>query len=196
MAKKSLRMGRRDRHKVRVKRAAHLLFFKHHKRPGVWGWELKKAVGSDYLKVLDVLDDLLSSLDLRVNKVFETEEDGENPDKARFYITLKGTLTPSEAKMCGWRIDDLAALGVTIAYIISKEGKASRKEIESLLKNKLPEWRVEQNINRYIRLGYISEDDSGNLYLDWRTNVEVDKKSLMDLLLLAKVEDETSGGEE
>ncbi|RLI21738.1 hypothetical protein DRO47_03465 [Candidatus Bathyarchaeota archaeon] len=109
---------------------------------------------------------------------------------------MKGTLTPSEAKMCGWRIDDLAALGVIIAYIISKEGKASRKEIESLLKNKLPEWRVEQNINRYIRLGYISEDDSGNLYLDWRTNVEVDKKSLMDLLLLAKVEDETSGGEE
>ncbi|MCD6529949.1 hypothetical protein J7L06_06650, partial [Candidatus Bathyarchaeota archaeon] len=75
MAKKSLRMKRKDRHRLRVKKAAHLLFFKHHKKPGVWGWELKKAVGSDYLKVLDVLDDLLSSLDLRVNKVFETEED-------------------------------------------------------------------------------------------------------------------------
>ncbi|MEM2875512.1 MAG: hypothetical protein QXL67_00960 [Candidatus Bathyarchaeia archaeon] len=197
MEKKSLRLKGKEKHQVKIKKAAHLLLFKHHTRPGVWGWELKKAVGNDYPKVLEVLDDLLSNLDLRVSKVFESEETSEDLDKARFYITLRGDLSPSEAKMCGWRIDDLAALGVIVTHIISKEGKASRVEVEKLLRTKLPDWQVEKNIRRFIRLGYISEDDAGNLYLDWRTNVEVDKKSLIDLLLLASAKgSELDGGTE
>jgi hypothetical protein len=85
--------------------------------------------------------------------------------------------------MIGWRIDDLAGLATTIAYVISKRGKAPRKEIEELLRDKLPGWKVGFNIDRYIRYGYLTQDESGQLYLDWRTRAEVDEKALIDLIL-------------
>jgi hypothetical protein len=174
----------------KLKRATHLLFYKRHQKPGVKGWELRKALGSDYPKVLKLLDDYLKTLDLQVNTVFEEEKTLEKPtseqlDRARFYITLRGELTPKETKMVGWRIDDLAGLAVTVSYIISKQGKAPRKEVEELLREKLPGWKVGLNIDRYIRYGYLAEDDSEQLYLDWRTRTEVDQKALIDLLLRA-----------
>ncbi|RJS81163.1 hypothetical protein CW707_04105, partial [Candidatus Bathyarchaeota archaeon] len=111
----------------KMKRAVHLLFYKRHTKPGVKGWELRKALGADYPKVLKILDNYLKALDLQVKTVFEGEKPVEKPtleqlDKARFYITLRGDLTPKEAKMIGWRIDDLAGLAITIAYVISKKG--------------------------------------------------------------------------
>jgi len=39
------------------------------------------------------------------------------------------------------------------------------------------------NIDRYIRAGYLSQDENRQLYLDWRTRAEVDEKALVDLLL-------------
>jgi hypothetical protein len=165
-----------------------LLFYKRHKKPGVKGWELRKALGSDYPKVLKLLDDYLKNLDLQVNTVFEDEKTPEKPspeqlDRARFCITLRGEITPKEAKMVGWRIDDLAGLAITISYVISKRGKAPRKEVEELLRSKLPGWKVGVNVDRYIRYGYLAEDESEELYLDWRTRAEVDQKALIDLIL-------------
>jgi len=171
-----------------IKRAAHLLFYRRHKKPGVKGWELRRRLGSDYPKVLKILDAHLESLDLQIKTVF----DGENPsgeptleqlDKARFYVTLRGGITPKETKMMGWRIDDIAGLATAISYIISKKGKAPREEVENLLSNKLPGWRVDINMNRYIRSGYLAEDENRQLYLDWRTRAEIDQKTLVDLLL-------------
>jgi len=174
----------------KIKRAAHLLFFKRHRKPGVKGWELKKKIGSDYPKVLEILNRHIEKLDLQIKTVFEekgTSEPGvpsrENLDKARFYVTLKGGLTPKETKMMGWRIDDIAGLAITITYIISRKGKAPREEVEKLLKEKLPGWRAEINLNKYIRTGYIAEDENGQLYLDWRTRAEVDQKELLNILL-------------
>ena len=172
----------------KLKRATHLLFYKRHMRPGVKGWELRKALGSDYPKVLKVLDDYLKALDLQVRTVFEEEKAVENPsleqlDRARFYITLRGEITPKEAKMVGWRIDDLAGLAITISYIISKRGKAPRKEVEELLREKLPGWKVGLNVDRYVRYGYLNEDENEQLYLDWRTRAEVDQKVLIDLIM-------------
>jgi len=172
----------------KMKRAVHMLFYRRHKKPGVKGWELRKALGADYPKVLKILDDYLKSLDLQVKTVFEEEKFKENPtledlDKARFYVTLRGELTPKEAKMIGWRIDDLAGLAITVAYIISKRGKVPRKEVEELLRDKLPGWKVDVNIDRYIRYGYLTQDENEQLYLDWRTRAEVDQKALMDMLL-------------
>jgi len=172
----------------KIKRAVHMLFYRRHKKPGVKGWELRKALGSDYPKVLKILDDYLKALDLQVKTVFEEEKAVEKPsledlDKARFYITLRGDLTPKEAKMIGWRIDDLAGLAITIAYIISKKGKVPRKEVEELLRDKLPGWKVGLNIDRYIRYGYLTQDENEQLYLDWRTRAEVDQKALIDLIL-------------
>ena len=88
--------------------------------------------------------------------------------------------------MIGWRIDDLAGLAIAIAYIISKKGQAPRKEVEELLSEKLPGWKVGLNIDRYVRYGYLQEDDNELLYLDWRTRAEVDEKALINLLLSAE----------
>jgi len=92
-------------------------------------------------------------------------------------------LPSKDAKMMGWRIDDIAGLATAISYIISKKGKAPREEVNDLLRTKLPGWRVDMNLNRYIRSGYLAEDENGQLYLDWRTRAEVDQKALVDLLL-------------
>lgn len=172
----------------KLKRATHMLFYKRHAKPGVKGWELRKTLGSDYPKVLKILDDYLKALDLQVKTVFEEGKEVEKPsleqlDRARFLITLRGDLTPKEAKMVGWRIDDLAGLAITIAYIISKKGQSPRKDVEELLREKLPGWKVGINIDRYVRYGYLAQDESGQLYLDWRTRAEVDQKALIDLLL-------------
>ena len=104
-------------------------------------------------------------------------------NRARFYVTAKGDLSEKDSKMMGWRIDDVAGLAITISYIISKKGKSPRDEVEDLLRTKVPEWRVEMNINRYIKAGYLGEDDYGQLYLDWRTRAEVDQKAFIGMLL-------------
>jgi hypothetical protein len=178
-----------------------MLFFMRHQKPGVKGWELHKALGADYPKVLEVLDDYLKSLDLQVKIVFEEEKTPtEKPslevlDKARFYVTLRGDLTPKESKMIGWRIDDLAGLAIAISYIISKKGQASRKDLEDLLGEKIPGWKVGLNVDRYIRYGYLTQDDSQQLFLDWRTRAEVDQKSLIDMLLNAERQTKLSSKE-
>jgi len=171
-----------------MKRAVHMLFYRRHRKPGVKGWELRKVLGSDYPKVLKIVDDYLKALDLQIKTVFEEEKQVEKPsleelDKARFYVTLRGELTPKEAKMIGWRIDDLAGLATTIAHVISKKGKAPRKEVEEMLREKLPGWKVGFNIDRYIRYGYLTQDENEQLYLDWRTRAEVDQKALINMLL-------------
>jgi hypothetical protein len=176
----------------KMKRATHMLFYRRHQKPGVKGWELQKALGADYPKVLEVLDDYLKSLDLQVKTVFEEEKTPvgkptlEELNRARFYVTLRGELTPKESKMIGWRIDDLAGLAVAISYIISKKGQAPRKDVEELLSEKLPGWKVGINIDRYIRYGYLQDDENDQLYLDWRTRAEVDEKALINLLLNAE----------
>lgn len=184
-------LKKKDLYASKVKRAAHLLFFRRHRKPGVKGWELHKRLGADYPKVLGILDSFLEKLDLQVKTVFEAETPKEKPsleelDKARFYITLRGSLTPKETKMMGWRIDDIAGLAITISSIISKKGKAPRDEVEQLLRDKLPGWRVEINIDRYIRSGYLAEDENRQLYLDRRTRAEIDESALIKLLLGAE----------
>jgi len=185
---------RRGVYASKMKRATHMLFYRRHQKPGVKGWELRKALGADYPKVLEVLDDYLKSLDLQVKTVFEEEKTPvakpslEELDKARFYVTLRGELTPKETKMIGWRIDDLAGLATAISYIISKKGQAPRIEVEKLLGEKLPGWKVGLNIDRYVRYGYLQQDDKEQLYLDWRTRAEVDEKALIDLLLSSETQ--------
>lgn len=183
------RIERKTYYSRKIKGAVRLLFYRHHRKPGVKGWELRRGLGSDYPKVLDVLDNHLENLGLQVKTIFEGEKNVEKPtleqlDKARFYITLREGITSKETKLIGWRVDDIAGLAIAISFIISKRGKAPRKEVEELLRNKLPSWRVDVNMGRYIRSGYLTEDENGYLYLDWRTKAEVDQKALIDLLLI------------
>lgn len=188
MEKPPARLKRKALYSRKIKKATHLLFYKRHRKPGVKGWELRRSLGSDYSKVIRLLDSYLEKLDLQVKTVYEGEKPVEKPtsaqlDKARFYVTLRGTITPKETKLCGWRIDDIAGLAMTVSYVISKKGKAPREDIEELLRDKLPGWRVDINLDRYIRAGYLAEDENSQLYLDWRTRAEVDQKTLVNVLL-------------
>ena len=171
----------------KIKKATQLLFYKRHQKPGVRGAELHKALGAEYPKVLDLLDDYLKPLDLQVKVIFEEEKTPDKPtveelDKARFYVASRGELQTKD-KLMGWRIDDFAGLAITISYIISKKGQAPRKDVEKLLSEKMPNWKIGLNIERYIRYGYLAQDDKGALMLDWRTRAEVDQKALINMLL-------------
>jgi len=171
----------------KVKQAVQLLFFKHHRLPGVRGWELRQGLGPEWLAVLDVLDSQLKPLDLQVTRVFDDPELYAEPTRAqladgRYYITSRGTVAQRTAKTIGWRIDDIAGLAVSVAYLISKQGKAPRRDVEKVLEEKLPGWRAKMNIDRYIQQGYLGEDE-GVLFLDWRSRAEIDQKKLVDLIL-------------
>jgi hypothetical protein len=175
----------------RVKRAAHMLFFKRGRVPGARSWELKTGLGKEYLKVLDQLDENLKDLDLEVKKVesqslsdYRPSLDGE--DETRYFVRLKGTLTPREARMTGWRIDNLAALAACMSLIVSKQGKSERKEVEQIIGEKIGRWRALTLTDAFLRSGYLEEDEEGLLKLGWRTRAELDLESLMMLIAESK----------
>jgi len=182
------RVSRAERaYSRKVKDAVHILFFTHHRLPGVRGWELRQELGPDWLQVVDVLDEQLKLLDLRVTRVLDDPDIIEPTTSqladARFYVTMRGTVDQKTAKSIGWRIDDIAGLAVSIAYIISKQGKAQRGDVEKILSDKLPGWRVKMNIDKYIEQGYLGQDDRGTLHMGWRSRAEIDQKQLVDLVV-------------
>ena len=169
----------------KLRKAAHLILFQHHRYPGAKGWELRKVVGKDYMKVIKLLKERLSELGLDIKIVSEEGEDVESLsemqlDKARFYIVSKHPLTLSEASLAGWRLDSLAILAAAIAFIASRHGKAPKKEVEKMLSEKFPEWKVSMELDRFIKRGYLAEDEEGMVYLGWRTKAEVDLKALLE----------------
>ena len=176
----------------KVKRAAHMLFFKRGRVPGARSWELKTGFGKGYAKVLEQLDETLKDLDLEVKKVDPQivsdykprPDDGE--EESRYFVRLKGTLAPKEARLCGWRIDNLAALAASLALVVSKQGKSERKEIETVIGNKAGRWRALTLMDTFLRSGYLEEDEEGLVKLGWRTRAELDLPSLMMLLAESK----------
>lgn len=176
----------------KIKKAARMLFFQKYRKPGLKGWELKRALGKNYLKIIDLLNLELEKLGLQINVV---SDEGVSKDKltevqkekAWFFITLTEGLTSDDIEMSGWRIDDLAVLAIAISYIISKQGKAPRTDIERILKQKLSEWRVNFNLDRFIKMGYLSQDENGVLHIGWRTRAEVDQKTLLELVISENV---------
>jgi hypothetical protein len=179
----------------KLKRAAHLLFFKRGRIPGAREWELKARLGRNYEEILNDFNRMLNDLDLEVKRVREegssTLTDPISTDQEpedRFLVRLRSEMTLSESRLCGWRIDNLAALAITIASIISKQGKAPRDEVERSLSEKLGRWQSMNLIDIFIRTGYVREDETGLLRLGWRTKSEVDLKALMTLLLETKSE--------
>jgi hypothetical protein len=178
----------------KLKRAAHLLLFRRGKLPGAREWEFKEKVGKNYEQVLAQLDGLLSELDLEIKKVKEprseeimSESARASAEEARYFVALKGTLGLKEAKMIGWRIDNLAALSASVAFLVSKQGKAPREELEKLLAMKFGRWKAITLIDIFLRSGYLEEDDSGTTSLGWRTRSEVDLRALMTKMAEAKV---------
>jgi hypothetical protein len=170
----------------KLKHAVHLLFFRRGKMPGAKEWELKEKVGKNYVQVLDQLNTLLADLDLEIKKVTEpsSAQAGEDEgalrmEEARYYVTLKGTLGLKEAKMIGWRIDNLAALSGAIAYLVAKQGKAPRDDVEKVIAQKYGRWKAATLVDIFLRTGYLEEDDAGVTSLGWRTKSEVNLPALM-----------------
>lgn len=172
----------------KVKRASQLLFFQRHKKPGIRGWELKRALGKDFLKIINILNDELEKIDLKIKIVFEEANNPKEPsedelDRARYFVIMRDPLNLTDLISSGLRIDDVAVLAATIAFIISRQGKAPRNEVEQLLGEKFPKWKVDMNLDRFIRSGYLSQDEGDVLHIDWRTRAEIDQKALIDLIL-------------
>lgn len=168
----------------KVKRAAHLLLFRRGRRPGAKDWELKNRLGPNFRAVVEQLDEVLNALDLQVRGVQEPGPEGEETG-SRYVVVLRGTMTPADARLSGWRIDTLAGLAAAIALILAKQGKAPRDEVEDLLADKLGRWRSEVLVDLYERSGYLQEDIEGFLGLGWRAYAEVDVKELVTRLLAA-----------
>lgn len=175
----------------KLKHAIHLLLFKRGKMPGAKEWELKASLGKNYKEVIKQLDALLADFDLEVKRVEPDRSQasqlvegplGENLDDARYLITLRGTLSPKEARLSGWRIDNLAALTIAITYVVTKQGKAPREEVEKLLAQKVGRWKTLTLLDAFVRNGYLKEDEAGSLSLGWRTTSEVNLRDLMTLL--------------
>ncbi len=178
----------------KLKRAVHLLLFRRGKMPGAKEWELKEKLGKNYEPVLEQLNQLLAELDLEIKKVTEPRTDEMTPEgvpapleEARYFVTLKGTLGLKEAKMIGWRVDNLAALSASLAYLVSKQGKASRDDLEKLVAHKFGRWKAATLVDVFLRTGYLEEDDAGVVSLGWRTRSEVDLRALMTKMAGAKL---------
>jgi len=170
----------------RLKRAVHLLIFRRGKLPGAKEWELKEKVGKNYQQVLEQLNTILSDLDLEIKKVSEPpsgqmaeSEETVQMNEPRYYATLKGSLGVKEAKMIGWRIDNLAALTGAIAYLVAKQGKAPRDDVERVVAEKYGRWKAATLVDIFLRAGYLEEDDAGVTSLGWRTKAEVNLPALM-----------------
>jgi len=182
-------MGYDEEIRVKMKKALQLLLLPKARAPGVKGWELKRALGKDYKRVLDVLSSELEKIGLTVKVVNESGDITSSVpecdfDDARYYIIFKEPPSLRDATTSGMSVDDMAALTITLSYLASKHGKAPIKEIEKLLKEKLPNWKVEWNIRRFVRKGYLNRDGE-MLSIGWRSLVEVDLKTLLTLLLSA-----------
>jgi hypothetical protein len=146
----------------KVRKAFQVLVLQRGRNPGVKGWEMKRHLGRDYRKIVEVLSEDVAPMGLEVFK--------EPP-------------TISEAETSGIRIDDLAVLAASIALINSKQGRVSRREVEQFLREKFPRWRVDYSLDRYVKRGYLEQDERSMLHIGWRTHAEVDEKTLMTLIL-------------
>ncbi len=171
----------------KIKKATQLLMYQHHRVPGAKGWELRRVVGKDYMRVIKLLERRLEDLGLEVKIVYKDGIDLPNPtaedfEQATFYVLSKSPLQMGEISLSGWRIDTLAVLAASLAYIMSKQGKAPRRDVEELLMEKFPDWKVDYDLNRFIKRGYLDEDDSGNLFVGWRTRAEIDRKKLLEIV--------------
>lgn len=168
-----------------------MLFFKRGRVPGARSWELKTGLGKEYLKVLTQLDEELKDLDLEIKKVesqvlTDYRQGPEPEEETRYFVRLKGTLTPREARMTGWRIDNLAALAACMSLVVSKQGKSERKEVEQIIGEKVGRWRALTLTDAFLRAGYLEEDQDGLLKLGWRTRAELNLESLMTLIAESK----------
>lgn len=164
----------------KMKKALQVLMLQRGRNPGVKGWELRRYLGKDYKKIVEVLSDEIKSLGLEVFVVPGLEG---SEDSSRYLLRFREPPTLTEFETAGYRIDDLAVLSASISFINAKQGRVSRKEVDHFLREKFPKWRVDYSLDKYIKRGYLDLDDKSLLRIGWRTRAEIDEKTLMTLIL-------------
>lgn len=156
------------------------LLYQRHFQPGLKGWELKRLLGRSYLDVLKLTESLASDFGLKLVAVPD-EEDDKDPDKARYVLVTKSPLKDRE--LGGWlRMEEAASLAIILSQLYVRTGSAPRRLLEDSIKEKLPGWRVQQIMNKLVRLGYI-EEDGDYLKVGWRSKVEIDRDELLTSIL-------------
>ncbi|WP_455276801.1 hypothetical protein [[Eubacterium] cellulosolvens] len=167
----------------KLKKAVRLLMYRRGRIPGAKEWELREKLGADYKKVIAQLNELLDDLGLKVKEIIEqSANDLNSGENTRFVVTLKDESSIDEAKMIGWRIDNLAGLAITISLIMSKQGKAPIEEVENILAEKFGKWKAMTLLETFTRNAYVIEEESGLLTLGWRAKAEVDLEKLMKII--------------
>jgi len=171
----------------RVKRALRILLVRGRSRPGIRGSELRKLLGIDYPEVLKKLNSELEKLGLRVKAVLEDGsevnlDEREKLSQAWIGIVLTEELKIEDLRSVGWRIDDLAVLASTLVLVFAHGGKVQRQTVVNFLKDKVPEWRIQSTLDRFIKAGYLIEDEEFLISLGWRTYMEVDLEKLVKML--------------
>jgi hypothetical protein len=126
------------------------------------------------MEIIDLLNAELDKLGMEIKIVFDKDF-----NKARFFVVLKA---PPMGKLSKDRIDDLAVLASCLALIHSRDGRAVRREVEDILREKFPGWKVQGNIDRYIRMGYLSQKGEV-LKIGWRAKAEVSMEKLIAALM-------------
>ena len=92
---------------------------------------MKRHLGRDYRKIIEVLTEDVAPMGL---EVFEVKGVDGSDDSSRFLLRFREPPTISEAETSGIRIDDLAVLAASIAFINSKQSRVSRREVEQFLR--------------------------------------------------------------
>ncbi|MEM3684440.1 MAG: hypothetical protein QXX17_02920 [Conexivisphaerales archaeon] len=170
----------------KAKKGLVYLLMQRHSQPGAKGWELKRILGKNYMKLIPLIESKAEELGMTLKIV--TEEEGEleglgdeNLDRARFVLVSKYPLLDREAG--GWlRMEEAASLAIVLAAIHAKGNAESKDDALEIIKEKLPAWRAEQIISKLIRLGYL-EEDSGYLQTGWRSKIEIDMNQLLTAIL-------------
>jgi len=164
----------------KVRKAFQTLILQRSRNPGGKGWELKRHLGRDYRKIIEVLSEDIAPLGL---EVYEVKGPEGTDDTSRFLLRFKEPPSISEAETSGIRIDDLAVLAASVAFVNAKQGRVGRRELEQFLREKFPKWRVEYSLDRYVKRGYLEQDDKMLIHVGWRTRAEIDEKTLMTMIL-------------
>jgi hypothetical protein len=161
------------------------LLYQRHFQPGLKGWELKRLLGRSYLDVLKLTDSLASEFGLKLVAVPD-EEDEKDPDKARYVLVTKAPLKDKE--LGGWlRMEEAASLAILLSQLFVRAGSAPKRLLEDTIKEKLPAWRVQQIMNKLVRLGYL-EEDGDFIRVGWRSRVEIDRDELLTSILSKRID--------
>ncbi len=147
------------------KKAAQLLLFK----KKLSSEELKRKIGKNYEKILEILQEEFKGFGLKIKSI-------EHEGNKLYFISLDDAKID---KANGLRIDDLSILAYILSILFIKE-KCKIKEIEEILKEKFPIWKIRMAIKKFEKMGYLEINDF--LKIGWRAKAEIDEKKFLELI--------------